>query len=276
MSTALTVPNGGSNAVGFVAPPEDLTGLSSLRQKPSIFKIIQPTAKDYFGGKPGMFLDTNDNSVYESLNVIPLRMSTGRALFPTYDPSIPPQEPLCKSNNGLVPSPFVEHPVSSKCGDLVNGGFVAHCPNAKWNNRKPPVCSDNRMLMFINTETELPCFIQFKGVSVKPYETGMGKIASDRRTPAKRALNLQLYDYMFTLKTAKSATSNTYHVVIDNLKQVPEPGQYFHFFDQYVLQYLDVVQNEEDEATNENTVNDAVGGVVDAEFVDAPVKHQAI
>lgn len=267
----VTQPN---NAVGFVAPEEDLTGLGDVRSKPGNITIIQPTTRETFGGKPGQLLDSFDNSLYNEIDVIGLRHSLGRVYFPENGDLT--AGPLCKSNDGRVPSPFIINPPANKCGDWANGRFIATCPKAKWNKAGgkniPPPCSDTRRLIVAIKETGMPAFLNVKKTSIAPYEMALNSIKKDIALNfQKSGLKLNLYDYTFTIKTTKATNTKGAFFVLafENIKRVPEPGQYYPLYHETVVKYKTMLEEEQQNAVSEGAVENAINSVVDAEFVEA-------
>lgn len=277
MSTDLVLVPPQPNAVGFPTPEEDFTGLGDVRSKPGNIVLIQPTTRESYGGRPGQFIDTFDNSIHDAIDVVGLRHSVGRVYFP--EGGDLNAEPLCRSNDGKVPSPFIMHPMASKCGDWANGRFVATCPKAMWIGGKPSACRDTRRLVVAMKETGMPAFLNVRSTSIKPYEMALNSIKKDIALNfQKNGLKLFLYDYTFTIKSQKAPPNSKgvfYILSFESIKRVPEPGQYFSLYNQTVVQYKSLLEEEQQSAVAEIAADNAVGKVVDAEFVEPEGGYQA-
>lgn len=250
-----------NQAVASPQQQEDLSGLGSIGAKIGNLQLIQGTTRDPKGGSPGQFLDTFDESIYSEITVIPLRNSVGRVFYP--DKKNFGVAPTCRSSNGIVPSPKIESPQSARC---------ATCKMSKWIGKTPPPCNDTRRMLVIKKETGLPAFINVHGISIKPYEAGFNKMKTDILKSRNAGLALDLYDYFFTLRSEKKPGSQVYYLYFDNIKRVLEPGMYKGYFDEFVVSRFSQEAEQEQFEQAEGSVEAAVSGVIDAEFVDQPLQ----
>jgi len=127
-------------------------------------RIVQPTSREVSDSKarPGEFY-CNDGSVYQSINVVLLHIHHERALWEKGSDT-----PLCASDNGIEPSPRIEHPKATRCGFRNGDRIVDDCPMAVWGKKgsPPPACKRGYRLFAVNTDTGMPFIIQLAGSQV--------------------------------------------------------------------------------------------------------------
>jgi hypothetical protein len=251
---------------GAVALPEtyqyDQTGLSDVAAlKPTNLTLLQNTSREMRGGRPGQILDQLTEKCYDSLTVVPLRVMKNRVLFPPG--SDLDSEPLCRSNDCIVPSKFVEHPQAANCKG---------CPHSMWLDGKPSPCKEKRKLLVIVKDTGLPRYITFGGRSLTSLQWLLDNIAQDIHINKLKGLKLNLFDYSFAISgdSEKSKKGSYYVARFSDIKRVATPGEFGPLFTQFVLDRQHQVEEEEQAATakqNETNVNSAVSQVLEAELV---------
>jgi hypothetical protein len=243
-----------------VAMPSDVdeTGLSDIaRLKPTGLVLVQNTTRDTKGARPGQILDLLTGQAYDSITVVPLRVQRSRVMFPPGADL--DAEPICRSNDGINPSPFAKVPQATRCEG---------CSKAKWFNREKPPCQEKRRMLVIVKESGLPRSITIGGKSIGPFQQLMDYIGQDVYMSRRAGHNYHLYDYFFTISGRREVSKKGNYFVMDfgDLKKVPAPGEYADLFNQFIVQAKRYAE-EEDVAAAEQAVDNAVGEVVNAEFV---------
>ncbi len=264
METALTT-------TAAALPPTLYTASDSLadlvKLKPSNMDLIQLTSR-ISGSIPGKFRDYITQEHFDAITVVPLHITTGRVMFPP-DKDDFTLKPLCRSNDGIVPSQYVETPQASSCGS---------CRYSKWGkvNGKSirPDCSETYTMFVIVKESELPRRVKFKGTGIKPLKEFMERIETDRmRLKAKEGRKPNLFEYVFTLSSQEIiGKSGKYFIpMFTGVGRVSDPNAYGPFYEQYILQAQpedgeeDVIDVGVNSIINNNTETD----VHEAKFVDA-------
>ena len=124
------------------------------------YAVVQPTSKE---GTPGTFRSNLDGSERNELNVAPLRVQRGRVLWPAEIGT----DPICRSTNGLDPSPQIERPVSDACCVIVGRRLQPACPKAVWPRHGRPECRDTFLLVALDLATETPFVMGFHGSAIR-------------------------------------------------------------------------------------------------------------
>jgi len=193
--------------------------------------------------KVGDLYDVRSGRIYSEIRVVPLRLRKGRAKF--IKGAGLKAKPECRSNDGIVPSPFVEFPKAKTC---------AECLYSKWNGKQKPECSDKWNLMFIQRETMLPRMMNISGTSISPLKALWTQMAEDmqmektllmqdiqqgKKPEESKHKVLNLWDYSFTIKPVFVPQGNggfSYHVLtFPSVKRVANPGEFGPLYQQYVL-----------------------------------------
>lgn len=128
--------------------------------------LNQPNSR--LGLQPGSFRNTFSGQEYESLRANVLLWRRGRVYFQDSEDILP----VCKSNDGLKPSPLLETPKAERCGHWNgNGWFVSECQLAAWRffdgRRCPPLCQETWSFLGVLEDDELPFWISIKGGSLR-------------------------------------------------------------------------------------------------------------
>jgi hypothetical protein len=261
------------NADGY-----DETGLSDVAKlKPANLILVQPTTREPKDARPGQFLDSLTDEVHDSIVLVPLRTSKGRVLFPPGEIDLD-AEPICRSDDGIVPSPYAKQQQSRTC---------ATCPMSRWVGGKKPPCSDKRRMLVATKDTGLPRFFTAGGKSIPGQQKMLDRINEYVRVNAANMKAgkldkdgnplkpLALFDFFFTLSSEKVVGKFSYFVArFDNVKRVANPGDFGSLFEEFVIKRR--LQAEEDAeaakvVASEASADEAVSSIVDAEFVPEDV-----
>lgn len=247
---------------------EDLSGLDGLdgiRIKPTNITLVQPQTQDPGAARPGQFLNAASGEVYDEITVVVLAVSKPRVKFP--QGSTFGEKPECRSNDGLVPSPYAKIPQSKTC---------ATCSHSKWYNGNRPGCQESYRLLFVMKETGLPHYFQAKGLGFAPTTDMLQFIKSDMTVRERQGTPYRMYDYYFTISAHKAtgAKGVVYVPRYGKYQKVPleSRGAFAPLFQEYVVDRR--LAQVEDEAVIADTkitdaVGNAVGETVEAEIVDA-------
>lgn len=251
MSTDIVRSDQPTEAVAII--DQDFTGLSSVvRIKPSNLTLIQPMTQNPRTARVGQYLDELTGEAYDSLTLVPLRVTQTRVLFPPGNSF--GEEAVCRSNDGIYPSPFANAPQAQSC---------ATCPQSKWvDNQKPP-CRLNLNLLAVVKETSLPRYVNFTGTGVKVLRMALESIQQDIMLMSKtQNKKYNLYDYFFTLTVDVIRKTSVYAMPrIEGIKKVSNPSEFGPLFQEFVLDRLKDVDEENAEAEVDGAVGKLVEGV---------------
>jgi hypothetical protein len=243
MSTALTAPTPTALAVGF----------EGYKVTPAQMKLVQRTSTDP-EATPGKLFDTVAKSNLDSVQAVMLAFRSSRVLFPPGGEL--GQEPLCRSNNGVVPAADANVPQCTSCALCDHGPKV-------WKTWKKtgikPDCQEKQNILFVMRDSGLPYWLSIGGMSIKNF--GLLKDAIFRdilslKTKEKRSI----YDYTFEIKPlfVQGKRGSYYVLTFANIKRIDAIDEFKPAFEQFV-----VTQNEvEKELETE--------GIIEAEYVDEP------
>jgi hypothetical protein len=259
---------GSSNVPAPVSTGYD-TGLDSFSIKPSNLILVQPTTRNPKGARSGQFLDSLYEDVYDKVEVVPLKLFKQRVMFPPTSPGESldlDAKPLCKSDDGLVPSRFVENPQALSC---------ARCPMSVWKRSPsgkniPSPCREKFRLLVVEKSTELPKYITIGGKSIPVLRQLFEKIKSYRiKAKAKDGLELEMFDFFFTLTSEKVHNAPYYMMRFEEITRVKNPSQFGPLFEQYAMRARADEEEAEEFAANDNAVDNTVSQVVAPEVIEA-------
>jgi hypothetical protein len=242
------------NDTALALPPNtDLTGLSNIgKLKPSNIILVQNMTQDPKGAKPGQFLDQLTGEAYDELTLIPLRIVEQRVLFP---PGEFGQSPICRSEDGLVPSPFAQFPQAKSCDT---------CPKSQWLNKQRPPCNMKFNMLVLSKETKVPHWLQIGGTGIRPTRDMIDTITRDvyimQQTQGK---TYRLYDYFFTIKSeqVKGKQGIFYVPRYTSVLKVQNPGEFSPFFEEFVKniqKYHEQLAQAQAEAAVDNAVETTI------------------
>ncbi len=178
-------------------------------------------------------------------------------------------EPLCRSDNGVVPSNFAQVKQSTDCET---------CQYSQWIDNKKSACAEKLRLLVATKDAGLPRFFSVGGKSIPALRLVLQRIQEAiRMQDAKIKLaiknreeapqRLHLHDFFFDISGEKVTGKYVFYVArFDNVKRVANPGEFGPVFQEFVTQRKLQAQQQE-AVVNEVKTNEAVAQVVDAEFV---------
>jgi hypothetical protein len=125
------------------------------------------------GATVGWFISNLTGEEVEKLRCTPILYTKGMVNFPK--PYKKGQEPQCKSNDALVPSPRIAKPFNDVCNKIVKRRLVPVCEHAKWTKDDegksvPPACNLCYNTIFKNDETEMSFFMSFRSSALKSWK----------------------------------------------------------------------------------------------------------
>ncbi len=235
-------------------------GLEGFSLKPAIMKLVQNTTTDE-GAVKGKLFDTLSKSNYDGMQVVPLSIRLTRVLFPPNGDL--GAEPLCRSNDGIVPSPDAQVPQCEKCANCDMGPKV--WKNFKSTGKKPD-CQEKYRMLFIDRESGLPYFITIGGKSITRLKALKDAIYRDVLSCKMKHEIRSVYDYTFELKPipVTGKRGNYYELSFVNLKKISTPGEFGPLYEQFVKRY------KADEVVDEATE------AVDTEFEAPATQYEAV
>lgn len=161
------------------------------------YQMVQPGSvkanPKLFKGRAGQFylasldereedeLDQDaDINFVETLRVLPIGLLRySRAYFPVYDGADDggSKEPLCRSTNGIWPSPFIDEPYATQCARWVAskdkkkvGYFLKPmCPESVWINGNKPNCSLVQDWVFFDLDLRIPFILSLKSTGIGAF-----------------------------------------------------------------------------------------------------------
>jgi len=258
-----------SNEVAKYEVPDVLENLVHLR--PSLVELV-PLTSQKPGAIPGKFRDEVTLEHYDSITVVPLTITKERLMFPPYGSGN--NKPICKSYDGIVPSPWIENPPAKTC---------EACPNSKWGKKDPvtnkgkrPACDEGFKMTVIIKESQLPRIIKFKGTGITALKAFMERLQTDRvQTNSKEGRMPNLFEYYFTISSQKVIKPGqiSYIPMFTDVKRVSDPGLFGPFYEQYVVHSQSSNDYEEDQVDVEigqiGAASVETEPIIQAEFVDA-------
>ena len=202
-----------------VEPDQFDSGLDSVGVKPSYVKLVQPTTQKPAGlgelFNVGDWIDGESADVLNKHKFVGLRIESSRIYFP---PGGGNTKPICKSDDTVVPSKFVDTPMAATC---------ASCQYGRWGKTVegkaiPPPCGIVKTLLAVDADTMLPVKISFtKGniPTVDEFIKSMKKRAMSAR--ARGVKDADLYSFYFTLGSIKAKTTANRNATISYAGDVP-------------------------------------------------------
>jgi len=176
------------------------------------YAVVQPTSKE---GTPGTFRSNLDGSERSELNVVPLRVQRGRVLWSAEIGT----DPICRSSNGLDPSPTIERPVSAACCVIVGRRLQPACPKAVWPRHGRPECRDTFLLVALDLATETPFVMGFHGSAIRT-------IKIIRTLAWQRRVALHDMECLLKLRRETSAKGNYFLPIVAAVQPVSPAGKH--------------------------------------------------
>jgi hypothetical protein len=183
------------------------------------YVVVQPTSKE---GTPGTFRSNLDGSERGELRLVPLRVQRGRVLWGAEIGS----DPLCRSDDGLSPSAFIERPVSEACCIVAGRRLRPVCPKAEWPRQGRPECRDTFRMIALDLATQTPFAMSFHGSAIRTVKI-IRTLAWQRR--------VALHDLECVVKPRRetSAKGNYYLPVVTSVQPADPAGKYRNWFDRF-------------------------------------------
>jgi hypothetical protein len=205
-------------------------GLDGFSLKPALMKLVQRTTTDD-GAAPGKLFDTLSKANTDSIQVVPLSIRMGRVLFPPGGEL--GAEPICRSDDGEVPSPNALSPQSPTCATCDSGPKL--WKNYKSTGKKPD-CNEKFRMLFVTRDSGLPYYINISGKSISNLKSLKDAIYRDVVSARMKGQTLSLFDYTFEMKPVfvQGKKGSYYVLTFVNLQRVANPGEFGAAFEEFV------------------------------------------
>jgi hypothetical protein len=240
------------------------TGLDSVaRLTPTNLILVQNSTRDPKGARPGQILDDLTEEVFDRITVVPLKVWTSRVLFPPGADL--DTDPLCKSDNGVVPSDYSQQKQALQC---------RICPQNDWSDGRA-ACKEKINFLTVVKDgaiAGLPRFFSAGGMSISAIKYQLKRIRQNIEILKRKGTKVELYDFYFDITSErKTGSKGAYYVVrIENLKMNPNPSEFGPMFEEFVLAAKRQA-HERQQLLAEASVNGAVNNAIDGEVIDAEV-----
>lgn len=236
----------------------DLTGLDDfVKLKPGRFTLVQSGTREPGKALPGQFLNSFNGEVSDTITVVILKMMKGRVMYkPGADLD---SGALCMSQDGLVPSNFSQQKQSPSCGS---------CYQSRWVTNIGSPCKENRTLLAVNVNDDLPYYIGYKGPSITLVQKDMEPLKLDIKSRWNNdGIALQSFHYAITFGSdfANTKKGKFFNWRIKNWELLPEDemAKFSGFYSDFVQKTR--VRSEFE--TAETQVEKAVSEVLEGEIV---------
>lgn len=228
-------------------------GFEGFSLKPAVLKLVQNTTTDE-GAVKGQLFDTLSRSNFPSMQVVPLSIRVGRVMFPP-DGDLG-AEPICRSNDGIVPSPDAQVPQSDKCATCDHGPKMWKDFRA---TGKKPDCQEKFRMLFVARDSGLPYYITIGGKSISHLKKLKDAIFRDVLASRMKGEQRNLYDYTFEMKpvATQGRRGNYYELAFINLSKIKEPGEFGQLYEMFVKRAKAEEASPADEAVDAEFVEDS-------------------
>ncbi len=183
------------------------------------YAVVQPTSKE---GTPGTFRSNLDGSERNELRLAPLRIQRGRVLWGAEIGS----DPICRSDDGLYPSSFIEKPVSEACCIVAGRRLRPVCPKAEWPRQGRPECRDTFLMIALDLATETPFAMGFHGAAIRTI-----KIV--RTLAWQRRVALNDLECVLKLRREASAKGNYFLPIVTSVQPADPVGKHREWFERF-------------------------------------------
>ena len=247
-----------------VPPPAPLAtvpvGLEQLYEDDLVIPRVsvgQPTSRE---GTPGRLRSNLTGDERETIDLVVLRVQRGKVLWS----ATLGEDPMCKSNDGLVPAASVEHPQSDVCCEVRGPHLRPVCPAATWRPKpgnggrmEPPACRDTYTVIALDLATETPFLMALHG-------SGLRAVRVLRTILLQRHINI--YDAACTLRLRKQTNGKGSYYVPEftDIRLVDPPGRYRDRYEQFATYESEATFEAERETTGST---DATGAPAEADAV---------
>jgi hypothetical protein len=253
--------NGGKASRGIVPLPGTSSttalasvpvGLEELYEDDLVIprvSVVQPTSRE---GTPGRLRSNLTGDERETIDLVVLRVQRGKVLWST----TLGEDPVCKSNDGLVPAASVEHPQSDRCCEVRGPHLRPVCPAATWR----PTPGNVYVLVCLDLASEQPFMLSIHG-------SGLRSVRILRSVLLQRRLNL--FDAAVTLKLRKQTNSRGSYFTPEfvNIRLIDPPGRYRDRYEQFAAYDSEGTFDAEKERVDRPTAQDDVavaGSAIDS------------
>jgi len=138
------------------------------------YSIVQKSSEAVDkGAQVGMLVSNISDKEMETVRCTPLLYRKGMVKF--VKPYKKGEQPECKSNDAMVPSPAVDKPFNDVCHIIKKRRLVAVCPKAKWTENDkgkpmPPECNLCFNVIFKEDESQMSFFMSFRSSALKAWK----------------------------------------------------------------------------------------------------------
>jgi hypothetical protein len=242
MSDLVKIQPAGSTALAVAGE-----GLEDFYLKPAQMKLVQNTTTDE-GAVKGKLFDTLSKTNYESMQVVPLAIRMGRVLFPPGGEL--GAEPLCRSDDGVVPSPTAQAPQSPKCATCDFG--PKNWANYRSTGKKPD-CQEKARMLFIDRETGLPYWITISGKSISQLKALKAAIFREVLKLKMQGEVRSIYDFTFKMQpiSVQGRKGNYYELTFVELRKIQNPGEFGAMYEMFVKRAQEATPETADEAVDQ-------------------------
>lgn len=258
MSTAIVTQNT-QHDIELANATMAATGFEDVRLKPTNIELVQRTSR-VEGAIPGKLRDVLTGAHFDTIEAVPLRIFKGRVMFPPGGDLN--AEPICRSNDGVVPSKFAKFPQAANC---------KACPKGQWVNGQKPACSEKWRVLLINRETGLPRYLTVGGMSLKPLKLLTEQIKQDIEMAKYKGQIRLPYGYAFTIGSqfVQGQKGSYYILKFTDVKYMSNPDEFGPLFKEYVMRSNQQIEEQMATQDAENVKNSATSEIAEAEYVEA-------
>lgn len=226
-------------------------GLEGFTLKPATMKLVQNTTNEE-GAVKGKLFDTLSKSNFDSMKVVLLSIRGGRVYFPPGGDL--GADPICRSDDGIVPSPNAQVPQSAKCATCDHG---AKMWAAYKSTGQKPDCQEKFRILFIDRESGLPYNMTIGGKTISALKKLKDAIFRDVISSRAKGVVRSIYDYSVEIKpvSVTGRKGTYYELAFLNLAKIAEPGEFGPLFEMFVKNAKSYAIEEAD-------------GAVDAEYLE--------
>lgn len=198
-------------------------------------KLAQGTTRDS-AAAPGKFYNSLDPSEHhDKLRCIALAFRHGQVYFARKEDGKPDFDggAKCRSNDGRVPAPEIEAPISAACTDAAG---EMTCPAGKWGaDGKKPACATTHNLVLVDVHTLMPYRFSTNGAGLaisKKFLTLVNLKAMSK--------GLALFDFEFTLGVTKeTGKEGAYYLPTFTDVQPVEANKYRGLYERFAPKHVE-------------------------------------
>ncbi len=196
--------------------------------------ILKLAQKDEHAGS--FYCDDMDLAFPDGIKVVLLKLQSACIMWP--EKFSKDSEPLCKSDDGISPSPAVEAPMCAEdaCCQAVFNKQTRHmekpCTYGNWADDNPPACKDsfNLLLLEVGEESYIPYWYTVKSTSMSPFKKfkktlNLRKraLTAKRRRGGLPAGHSCMFTFEMSTKIQENDGGNAYIPEFNNLQEIDDP-----------------------------------------------------